>query len=152
MPSLLFVAPCDRVILDANGIVSLISILDEIKFQIVGDTVVPTDTTVPMSWNVVTLWEQSSPYDNGRNFEQRTVLSSESNEIVIEARATWTFDKPKQRVINLILGMPIKNPGKHRIRISIREQTDPPKEWKEVATYPLLIELVPSSPAAATTH
>ena len=143
MPNLLFLAPCEKVIIDQNNASSIIAILEEVKIQVVSGVAIPLGMVVPMQWAVVTLWEQSSAYETGRTFEQRTVLVSSSGKHLIESIGQFAFDdkRPRMRVVNQIVGMPISEPGPHKIKIWIREQAVEPKEWKEIATFPLMIEL-----------
>jgi hypothetical protein len=143
MPNLLFFAPCEKVIIDAGNSSSLITILEEVKIQLIAGTPVPTGTTVPMQWAVLSLWEQSSAWDQGRAFEQRTTLVSPTGKHLVETILSFTFDKPRFRVVSQIIGMPISEPGPHRVKAWIRDKSDPPKEWREAASFPILIELLP---------
>ena len=149
MPTLLLLAPCEKVVVDQNNACSLIAILEEVKIQVVPGTPVPVGTVIPMQWAVVTLWEQASAYDVGRTFEQRTALVSASGKHLVELVGQFTSieHKPRVRLINQIVGMPVSEPGSHKIKIWFRELAQEPKEWKEVATYPITIDLTqPPSP------
>src|SRR5271166_2274642 len=146
MPNLLFFAPCEKVILDSGNATSLITILEEVKIQIIAGTPIPVGSTVPMQWAIIALWEQSSAWDQGRAFEQRTALVSPTGKHLIETLASFTFDKARYRIVNQILGMPISEPGLHRVKVWIRDKSDPPKEWRETASFPILIELLPPLP------
>lgn len=143
MPNLLFFAPCEKVIVDNGNTCSLISILEEVKVQIIAGTPVPANTTVPMQWAVLALWEQSSGWDHDRAFEERIALISPTGKHLVETVLSFTFDKARYRVIAQILGMPISEPGPHRVKTWIRDKSDPPKEWREAASFPILIELLP---------
>ena len=44
-------------------------------------------------------------------------------------------------MIALVPTMPVGSPGKHRLKIYIREKTDTPKEWKEAGSMPLEIAI-----------
>jgi hypothetical protein len=75
MPNLLFALPCDRVILDQSGNLSIITLIEEVRLQTVGGAAIPKDAaSIPWQWFVVTQWEQSASYDSGREFEQRIAL------------------------------------------------------------------------------
>src|ERR1700733_9866568 len=116
MPNLLFALPCDRVIIDQTGNLSLITIIEEIKLQTVGGVAFPEDAaSIPWQWYVVTQWEQSAGYDAGRTFEQRIVLIPDNAEPVLDLHASWVFEKARHRVINAMGILPIKSPGKHRL-------------------------------------
>lgn len=142
MPNLLFALACDRVIIDQNGNLSLITVIEEIRLQTVGGAAFPKDAaSVPWQWYAVTQWEQGGGYDSGRTFEQRIALIAETGETLLEAYASWVFEKPRHRVISAIAVMPIRNPGKHRLKVFVREKTETPKEWKEAASIPLEIRI-----------
>jgi|SRR5579863_5717515 len=150
MPNLLLFAPCEKVIVDQNNTASLISVLEEVKVQIVGGAPPVPNTIVPMQWSIVSLWEQSSAWDMGRTFEQRTALVSAAGAHLAESIGTFVFEKPRHRIITQILGMPLTEPGQHKVKIWIRDKADPPKEWKETASFPITIELLspPTTPTA----
>jgi hypothetical protein len=131
MPTLLLLAPCEKVIVDQNNASSLIAILEEVKVQVVSGVPIPLGMVIPMQWTVVTLWEQSSAYDVGRAFEQRTALVSASGKHLVELIGQFAFaeHRPRTRVMNQIQGMPVSEPGSHKIKIWFRELAQEPKEW-----------------------
>lgn len=149
MPNLLFFAPCEKVIVDQNNTASIVSILEELKVQTVAGSSIPPDSLIPMQWAILTLWEQASTWEMGRSFEQRISLLTESGNLLLDSVNEFKFEKPRHRVIAQIVGMPISDPGIRKIRISIREKADSPKEWKEVSIYSFTIELIQPPPANA---
>lgn len=142
MPNLLFVAPCEKVLIDQSNTSSLISIMEEVTVRVIpGGQRPPANAIIPMQWAVLSLWEQTSGYDSGRTFEQRTALVSATGQHLIEAIGEFTFATPRFRMTNQFVGMPISEPGQHRVKVWIREKASEPKEWKEVASFPLLIQM-----------
>jgi hypothetical protein len=141
MPSLLFFAPCEKVLIDQNNTASMIAVMEELTVQMIAGVAVPAGAVIPMQWSVLSMWEQSSAWDKDRGFEQRTALVSPEGKILVEVVAPFTFDKDRFRVINQFVGMPVGETGLHKIKIWIRDVSDPPKEWREVGAFPLQIAL-----------
>jgi len=146
MPTLLLFAACEKIILDQNSVVSLISIIEELKVQVITNIPVQAGALAPIQWGVLSYWEQTSAWDQDREFEQRVALIADSGETLLENITPFKFIKPRHRTINNMIGMPISQPGPHKLKLWIRDKSDPPKQWKEIATYPLTIDLVVVQP------
>jgi hypothetical protein len=152
MPNLLFFAPCEKVLIDQNNTTSIIAVMEEVRIQTIAGVAIPVGAIIPMQWSVLSMWEQTSAWDNGRAFEQRTALMSPQGKSLIEVIAPFTFYKLRFRVINQFLGMPVGETGQHKVRIWIRDVADPPKEWREIANFPVQIELLPPQPVPPAVH
>jgi hypothetical protein len=138
MPTLLLFAPCEKVIVDQDDVVSLISILQEANVQLTGADAPPENASAPMQWAIFALWKRDDS-DGKDTFEQRAALASASGAILLESVAILELTQPFQRVVHLIAGLPVGTAGKHAIKLWLRRRADPPAEWKEVASFPLTI-------------
>jgi hypothetical protein len=148
MPTLLLFAPCEKVIVDQDNVVSLISILQEANVQLTSADAPPENASAPMQWAIFTFWKKDDG-DGANTFEQRAALASASGAILLESVATLELMLPFQRVVHLITGLPVGTAGKHAIKLWLRQKADPPGEWKEVASFPLTINHVsPKTPDA----
>jgi hypothetical protein len=56
MPTLLLFAPCEKVILDADGLVSLITIIEKLQVVIPTGIQLAHNTAIPMRWQLIAMW------------------------------------------------------------------------------------------------
>jgi hypothetical protein len=141
MPKLLIFAPCEKAIISQENTVSMITILEELKVQVPRDQPIPSNSAFPMQWAILTLWQQQEG-DEDKEFEERCDLLSEEGKNLITAKLTFRLPKRLGRVLMNMVGFPIE-PGQCRIKMYLRE-IEPSSEWKEIAEYPLKLQVEPS--------
>jgi hypothetical protein len=148
MPNLLLFVPCEKAIVDTNGSLSLISVMGKLTLKVPSNAPpLPPNAMLPMQWAIVSIWQQSSDWESGRTFEQRAALVSEAGDILVESLVAFKFTKDQlHQVIANESGMPIGSLGALKVKVWIRDKADPPKEWKEVASFPLTLEVQPVPP------
>jgi len=150
MPNLLLFAPCEKAIIDASGALSLISIIGKLTISVPPDSPTPpASAMLPMPWALVAIWQLASDWEFDRIFEQRGSLTSESGGILMDSVAQFQFKRDAVNklatVVVYLPGLPFST-GSMKVKISVREKTESPKEWKEVGSFPLDLELKPVAP------
>ena len=107
--------------------VTLFSILERIGV---------TDLPLRMpGFTVVTLWLRQ-PGDEGVSFAQRICLVDPDGGTVEAFENSFTFERPRQRIIGVLAGVPFEKTGIHRIEVYLRKTDD--QSWGEhLAAYPI---------------
>jgi hypothetical protein len=140
-------APCEKVFIDqTSNTASIIGIVEEVKIQVIAGAPVAVGLVIPMQWAVLSLWEQASAWEMDRSFEQRLSLLADDGSLLVETVNEFRFTKPRNRLVTNIIGMPTNNPGMRTLKVAIREKTDSPKEWREIANYSFSLTLSSASP------
>ncbi len=129
-PKLLAFLPCEKVIVDMDNNVSLITLLQDIK---VGIPESPDETkanpkgkiVAPIKWSVLVLWKRSED-DNVLEYEQKVALFDPAGEASIQAIQPFSFgDKHTARNIANIIGFPIHEDGVYLLKLWLRRKGDP---------------------------
>ncbi len=138
MPKLLLFAPCEKVIVDQNNVLSIVSVLQEVTVTLPTSASPPSDANAPMQWAILAFF-QKEPGDDGKTFEQRSALVAHNGSVLLETPvAAFEFKLPHHRVVHQIAGMPIGNAGKHAVKTWLREKGA--AQWKEIGEFPLEIK------------
>ena len=118
--------------------------MGKVTFAPVGPNVPPppANAIMPLQWYAIVLWQRGSDWEVGRRFETRIGLVSAGGALLTEGVASWEFQKNanSHSILNVFNGCPIGDGGPLKVKLWNREQTNPPKEWKEIATFPIEIE------------
>jgi hypothetical protein len=136
MPRLLMFAPCEKVIIGQDNVVSLIGLFHEIQLQLPTGKDIPPDVCVPMKWAVFTLFQRNESEEN-KELEQKCVLVNEEDKTLITAGLRFKLSQQFNRIITEVLGFPIQK-GPLRLKLWLRE-IEPSAEWKEIAEFPIKI-------------
>jgi hypothetical protein len=147
MPNLLLYAPCEKAIIDANGALSIISILGKLTIAIPPNAPPPpAKALLPMPWAIVTIWQLISDWEFERTFEQRGYLISEAGTVLMDSVGQFQFkrdaDSNLATVVVYLPGFPF-SAGSLKVKIAIREKSDAQKEWRESGSFPLDLILKP---------
>ena len=137
MPKLLLFAPCEKVIIDHdNNTVSLISVFQQVQFQVPDNSGLPEKAALPMQWYMLSMWKKEEG-DTDQEFEQRFLLRGENNETILESVAAWHFapEIEVHRHTIRTLGLPLGHPNLELVLFFRRVG----EEWREIATYPFTI-------------
>jgi hypothetical protein len=137
MPKLLIFAPCEKVIIDqATNTLSLITVLQEIRYKAPPNVPLPTNAPLglAMQWSVLTLWRQEEPDDAGVQFEQRFVLADATN-ILLENRMAWTFSAPTHRIIARVSGFPAS--ANRKLSLSLFYRAVGAMDWIPSSSFPI---------------
>jgi hypothetical protein len=143
MPKLLVFAPCERVILAAEGdpSASLIAILQGFGVPVRP----PRDerVNIPMVWHIFSLWEQVS--DDDLSYRQKFQLVGASGEELIMSRVLPVIaktDRPKRfhRVNVRIAGFPLKgDAGDYLVKLWV--SSDAGDSFTEHASFPIPVSI-----------
>lgn len=135
MPKLLLFVPCEKVLIDQQGSISIISLLQELKVQVAenGPTP-PANAKAAVKWDVLTIWERTDD-DFGKTYEQRIALFEPNGEPTeISAIAPIETEKGSHRNVATIFGFPIGLAGRYALRLWLSENgVETPKPLAEYA-------------------
>jgi hypothetical protein len=118
MPVLNVLCTCERVIIDAKGIPSLISLFQRMDLQLT-DTPFPEDAVAPARWVVFSMW-QLSPEEVGREFIQHTKIIRPNGVVMHEATQPFRVQSDSDLHIRTYMelnGMFIGQEGFYRIQV-----------------------------------
>ncbi len=111
MPELLTFLPCEKVIVDERGNVSLIVLLHEINAEIPAQTEIPKNAVTPKEWAIFSMWKPL-PQDNGRSFEQAVQMLWPDGSEFKTARLGFRLEANKIHHNRMsIVGFPIGQSG-----------------------------------------
>ena len=122
MPKLLLFVPCEKVLIDQQSTVSLISLFQELKFQVVeSGPLPPANATAALKWDVLTMWARTDS-DFGKRYEQRiTLFNPEGEPTEVSTTALIETEKATHRVVATIFGFPIGSTGRYTLKLWLSE-------------------------------
>ncbi|MFN8483794.1 MAG: hypothetical protein U0768_12210 [Anaerolineae bacterium] len=136
MPKLVLFAPCDKAIVDQEtNSLSLIAILENIRVPIVDGITVPADTSAPLTWACVSMWQRIEG-DANKEFEQRICLLLPDGQEAIESITSFQMTDLYMRSVLRVNGFPVGQEGEHTLRLAVRETGAEPV-WRTVADFVL---------------
>ena len=112
-----------------NNTLTLFSVLEQIGS--------PTFPVRVPQFTLVTLWSRS-PSDDGVSFTQRTRLVDPSAQEVASLDVSFTFQHPRQRIINTFANVPFNETGVYHLEVYIRPE-DATDFGSAVTSYPLQV-------------
>lgn len=141
MPKLLTYIPCEKVVIDSlTNNVSITSLISEIEIKIPHGVPLPSKGTfVPMQWNILSVWEWEDQ-DTNLMFETKSVLISQSGELLLETTLTeFRREQHKRfhRNIDQIVGFPVWVPGRSELRLMFRRGSS--GEFSQIASFPIMV-------------
>ena len=93
-------------------------------------------------FTVATLWRRTSG-EEGVSFAERIRIVDPEGEEIVDTENSFTFERPRQRVLLTLGNLPLKKTGVHRLEVYIRR--DGEETWGEAVTrYP--IDVVAAGP------
>jgi hypothetical protein len=116
MPRLQVFTACEKVIVDAKGIPSLINLFQRMDVQL-QDVPLPKDTIVPGRWAIFCSW-QLSPEELGKDFIQHTRVNKPDGTVFSEFNQPFKLESELDlqcRTYVDIHGMPIGQHGRIEI-------------------------------------
>jgi hypothetical protein len=134
MPRLLLFAPCQRVLIGQDNLISLIEIMNEITLSGEIPDPLPERAATQMKWSIFAQWEASNE-DIGQRFEQRIQMVRD-DVVAFESMADFTIEagKPVHRMVANLTFFPLVPGGAYRMLLSIRRSGT--EEWEQAGDYP----------------
>jgi len=136
MPKVLIFAPCEKIIISQDNVVSLVSMFQDIKVTLPSDKPVPQHAVFPMKWEVFTLWQRNEQ-ESGKEFEEKCTLLSEDGNALVTVSIKFVLTETFNRIVMQFLGFPLVK-GRCLLKAWLRE-TGGQSDWNEIAEYPLSI-------------
>jgi hypothetical protein len=121
MPHLNAFAICERIIIDAKGIPSLINLFQRIDIQLQEEPL-PKDAVAPGRWAVFSMW-QLAPEEVGKEFVQFTKVSRPDQSIFVETMQSFKIESDIDLTVRTFLdlnGIPIGSEGRIWARTWLR--------------------------------
>lgn len=110
--------PCEKVILDANNVATLIALMGEVGVQVPTAEPPPRDAVNPQPWAIFTMWE-NTPEEFDRTFVQTTRIYWPDGKEFVKGDLTFLVKRGgrfSNNTVNII-GMPIGQEGSLRIEM-----------------------------------
>ncbi len=143
MPKLLLFAPCEKVIVDGpSNQVTLISIMQHVRYRAMANIQMPQNAVMPMQWNVLAVWQREEQDRDDTTFNQRLLLSAPNSQVLFDRQSSWRFETRIARTITRALGFPISNAGLLNLSLSYKR---PESEWIDVGSFPIEVISEPIS-------
>jgi hypothetical protein len=127
MPTLKLAAICEKVIIDANAVASLIGLFSEFKISVPQGTTFPANAAAPKEWATFCIWE-CSPNEVGQEFHQIFEISAPEGTLIFPPQVikfTPRQDALRQNVIGNAQAIPIGSEGTISVktRVELNGQT-----------------------------
>ncbi len=118
MPKLYVFAVCDKVILDANGTASLISLFNEVHAVLASGTEIPPNAVAPKEWAIFVSWKQE-PEDAGKEYEQILQIINPDESVFQQTGIKFTFarDKTHHQNTGQVVGFPVGREGTYTVKM-----------------------------------
>jgi hypothetical protein len=113
MPTLVLATVCEKVILDANGVPSLISLFSQFNVVVVQGVTLPSNAVAPHDWATFYSW-QGTLDEVGLEYEQILEVTGPDGTLSVPPQTikfTFTSDRLRQHVIGNSQGIPIGKAG-----------------------------------------
>jgi hypothetical protein len=142
-------APCERVIIAKDDIISLISVMETVQISVTAD--LPTKALAPIGWAIVSLWRRDENTDAPIEFEERTEVIWQDGTVALGGTTRFTVTNSHLMYRSLISfpAFPIGQAGMIWIKNRIR-QTNPETEWVASSEFPLVVIHLPMTPSDVT--
>lgn len=137
MPKLLLFAPCDRVIVSQNQVMSLINIIQGMELGLGASATLGEGLVVPVPWTAAALWQRHSD-EVDKVFEQKVEVVSPDSMRVEVGSLEFTFTQGIHRTLQNAQGFLISGEGEYNVVLSIREKADT-KRWQRAASFPVIV-------------
>lgn len=138
MLKLLVYAPCEKVILANDQTVSLISIMESVKVNVVPE--LPADALAPIQWSILSLWKRDQEIPEPIEMEERSEVFRPDGTRAAGGLSKFTVsnDHVFYRSLVQVPVFPIGLPGFVKVKCHTR-QANPETEWVEFAEFPLFV-------------
>ncbi|HJT89990.1 MAG TPA: hypothetical protein VJ732_19095 [Bryobacteraceae bacterium] len=141
MPRLILFAACEKVILDAQGLASLITLIEKVHVGVPPGVDVSRPIAIPMHWSVITIWRVEN--DEASQYEQKVEIFTRSGDIAMHTEPQRLVPGAPSstgvKIISSLTAVPISD-GPLELRLSCRRIGDP--AWQQEASYPIDVALV----------
>src|SRR5580658_7995864 len=121
MPTLKFATFCEKVIIDANGVASLIMLFEKFQVAVPEGTTFPPNAVAPKEWVLFCSWG-CSPEEIGREFHQVFEVTAPEGTLFSPPQTikfTPQVGKLRQNVIANAQAVPIGIPGMLLVRTHV---------------------------------
>jgi hypothetical protein len=142
MPRLLAFVACERVILDTEGLASLIRVIESVEVTVPKEVELPPGISAPKEWSTISIW--SLDRSETGLYEQQTEMVTGDGIIAMHTEprvleSTIPSVRTGAKIVSALYAIPIVE-GRLELRLSYRKVGDP--EWMPAATYPIEVTLV----------
>jgi hypothetical protein len=126
MPRLLLFAACERVLFDADGLISLLTLIERLEVTVPATVVLPAHYAMPMRWQSVAVW--SVDQSELGKFEQTThlVIVENGNEVIAAHTEVKTLERTLPgsatgvKIVSTLTAVPVVH-GTQFLRLLLQE-------------------------------
>lgn len=147
MLKLLIFAPCERVILGDDKLISMVALLESVNLETTAD--LPADALFPMSWGVLGMWQRTVELQEPVKYEQKIELYRPDGERAGGSHVEFTVNSEMVNYRNIakFTTFPVGIAGECKLKLSLRESGEQ-NEWREVAEYSVFMKHIRREAAA----
>jgi hypothetical protein len=112
MPELLSLIACEKVILDASGVPTIVSVIEKVEVEVPNGTTVPENAVSPKEWFVYATWRLSAGEVFGAEYRHVTEIAAPSTGLP-RPRITsdFKFNGELHKIVQTMFGLPIGKEG-----------------------------------------
>lgn len=137
MIRLLYVLPCETLLLDKDEVASFINCFESVNVEGNKPEDMADNAALPKAWTVVTLWRREVGLDEPRECESRVDLHGPNGKSVMGGSVKFTVSDEYLNYRNTVSfpAFPIGQQGTYSLKVSRR--IAPESDWVEVFSYPI---------------
>jgi len=135
LPRLLIFAPCNKVLIDQDNNISLISIFQDVRIPKPEN--IPHDAQAVIQWDVLTVWGQV-PEDDGRTYEQDVMVFGPDGSMTAHTKLQFSMAARTYRNISKIYGFPVSREGEYSLTLKLKDMQDD-EHFIFEATFPMFV-------------
>lgn len=138
MPELLSLIACDRVIIDASGVPTIVSVIEKIEAEVPEGAEVPENAVSPKEWFVYTTWKRSVGETPGSVYKHVTeVVSPNPNLPRPRITSDFNFAGELHKIVHTVFGLPLGKEGTLSVNAWLEKPEGSP--ITSVYTYPIQV-------------
>lgn len=137
---------CSRSVVDGQtNLLSIFDVVEEVQAAVVTPAGTPAPESVPINFNLVSLWERSIPEVPEENETCQVRIISPTGKELGRTEQVFSMIGPhsRSRVTIAIRGLPAKENGRYEVQVFERSGA----RWKKVAAIPLIVTVTHSEQA-----
>ncbi|MBZ5625232.1 MAG: hypothetical protein LAQ69_42005 [Acidobacteriia bacterium] len=142
MPEPILFAPCEKVILDTDGLVSLITVIERLEVTVPPGIQLPPNAAIPQRWQSLAIWRLEE--SEAGQYEQMTDLIVPDGSVAMHTepmalKPTTPGRATGAKIISTLTLVPLTD-GPLRLRLFYRRIGE--QEWTPAAAYPVDVVLI----------
>lgn len=120
MPKIIFFLPCEKILTDEGGTITLISILQDLNIEIPANAEIPVNAVIPREWQIISLTRPSGRNDIGTKLIHHLEIVKPDGELMgVAAKTSFVYEDKPHRMVVRVNGIPVNAQGRMALRLWI---------------------------------